>query len=56
MIKAVAIAAAITAMLISAWLVEGLLDLIPFAIFVSITAIAVWLALKLYQSLPRQLS
>lgn len=49
-IKGVAMAAAICAMLIAAWIVEGALDILPFAIFAAAAAVALWLAFRIYRS------
>lgn len=49
-IKATAMAAAICAMLISAWIVEGALEIVPFVIFTVIAAAAVWLGVRVYRS------
>lgn len=44
MVKAVAMAIAIMAMLVSAWQVEGRLDVVPFTIFAVAATFAGWLA------------
>jgi len=49
-VKGAAMAAAISAMLLMAWSVEGALEIVPFALFVLITAVAVWLGVRLYRS------
>jgi hypothetical protein len=49
-IKGVAMAAAICAMLISAWIVEGVLEVMSFIIFAVATAVALWLAIRIYRS------
>ena len=49
-IKGAAMAAAICAMLIAAWIVEGALEIVPFAVFAAAAAAAVWLALRVYRS------
>ena len=51
-IKAVAMAAAICAMLLSAWAYEGRLEAVPLAVFAAVAGVAVWLALRMYRSLP----
>jgi hypothetical protein len=43
-VKAVTMAGAILAMLVSAWMVEGSLEVVPFAIFTCVTVFAGWLA------------
>ena len=54
-IKGVSMTAAICAMLISAWMVEGKLDVGPFAIFGVATAAAVWIAALVFRSaLPEE--
>jgi hypothetical protein len=49
-IKGVAMAAAICAMLIAAWIVEGTLEIVPFVIFAAATTVALWLAFRIYRS------
>jgi len=49
-IKGVAMAAAICAMLIAAWIVEGALEIVPFVIFAAAAAVALWLAFRIYRS------
>jgi hypothetical protein len=49
-IKGLAMAAAICAMLITAWIVEGALEIVPFTIFAAATAVALWLAIRIYRS------
>lgn len=49
-VKAVAMAAAICAMLLSAWAVEGRLEIAPLALFAGVTAVAAWLGARMYQS------
>jgi hypothetical protein len=49
-IKGVAMAAAICAMLIAAWIVEGALEIMPFVIFAAAAAVALWLAIRIYRS------
>lgn len=51
-VKAVTMAGAILAMLISAWLVEGSLEIVPFAIFAVVTAGAAWLVARVLRSVP----
>lgn len=50
-VKAVAMAAAICAMLLSAWAYEGRLKVVPLVIFAAVAGVAVWLALRMYRSL-----
>jgi hypothetical protein len=45
-IKGAAMAAAICAMLIVAWMVEGALEIVPFVIFAAVFTVAVWLAFR----------
>ncbi len=49
-VKAVTMAGAILAMLISAWMVERRLEVVPFAIFVAVTVFAGWLAVRVLRS------
>ena len=49
-IKGTAMAAAICAMLIAAWIVEGALEIVPFVIFAAAAAAALWLAFRVYRS------
>jgi hypothetical protein len=49
-IKGVAMAAAICAMLIAAWIVEGTADVVPFLLFAAAAAVALWLAFRIYRS------
>jgi hypothetical protein len=49
-VKAVTMAGAILAMLISAWMVEGSLEVVPFAIFSGVTLFAGWLAVGVLRS------
>ena len=49
-IKGAAMAAAICAMLIAAWIVEGALEIVPFVIFAAAAAVAFWLAIRIYRS------
>jgi hypothetical protein len=49
-IKGVAMAAAICAMLIAAWIVEGAADVVPFLLFAAAAAVALWLAFRIYRS------
>ena len=51
-VKATAMAAAICAMLIAAWIVEGALETVPFLVFTVIAAAAVWLGVRVYRSAP----
>lgn len=52
-VKAVTMAGAIVAMLVSAALVEGRLEVVPFAIFGGVTLFAGWLAVAVLRSAPR---
>jgi hypothetical protein len=53
-VKAFAMAAAICAMLLSAWAYEGKLEVIPLAIFAATAAVSAWLGIRMYHSvLPR---
>jgi hypothetical protein len=49
-VNAVTMAGAIVAMLISAWQVEGSLEVVPFAIFAVVTGFAGWLAVGVLRS------
>lgn len=49
-IKGAAMAAAICAMLVAAWIVEGALEIVPFAIFAAAAIVALWLAFRVYRS------
>ena len=49
-IKGLAMAAAICAMLITACIVEGTLEIVPFTIFAAAAAVALWLAIRIYRS------
>lgn len=49
-VKAVTMAGAIVAMGVSAWMVEGRLEVIPFAIFTAVTGFAGWLAFRVLRS------
>ena len=49
-VKAVTMAGAILAMLISAWMVEGSLEVVPFAIFLGVTVFAGLLAVRVLRS------
>ena len=49
-VKAATMAGAILAMLISAWLVEGSFEAVPFVIFLGVTAFAGWLAMGVLRS------
>ena len=51
-VKAVTMAAAIDAMLISAWQVEGALEIPPFIFFSAVTIAALWLSIRMFRSLP----
>jgi hypothetical protein len=50
-VKAFAMAAAIAAMLLSAWAYEGTLEVVPLIIFATIAAVTVWLGTRMYRSL-----
>lgn len=50
-VKAFAMAAAISAMLLSAWAYEGTLEIAPLVIFAALAAAALWLAIRMYGSL-----
>jgi hypothetical protein len=50
-VKAFAMAAAICAMLLSAWAFEGALQVVPLAIFAAAAAATVWLGSRMYRSL-----
>jgi hypothetical protein len=55
-VKAVAMAAAICAMLISVWVTEGKLDVGPLVLFAGTMAAAAWIGVRMYRSiLPAQL-
>jgi ABC-type transport system involved in cytochrome bd biosynthesis fused ATPase/permease subunit len=47
---AAAMAAAVCAMLISAWIVEGAPEIMPLIIFAVATVTALWLAFRIYRS------
>ena len=49
-VKGVAMAAAITAMVVSAWIVEGVLQIPPLVLFAMATLVSLWLALRIYAS------
>lgn len=51
-VKAVTMAGAILAMLVSAWMVEGSFEVVPFAIFLGVTVFAGWLAVRVLHSAP----
>lgn len=53
-VKAVTMASAICAMLLSAWAVEGTLEIIPLAIFGSAALIALWLLVKMFGSVKAE--
>ena len=53
--KAVTMAGAIVAMLVSAWFVEGRLDVVPFLIFGGATAFAGYLAARVLAACPDRL-
>jgi hypothetical protein len=55
-VKAVTMAAAIDAMLISAWQVEGALEIPPFIFFSAVTIAALWLSIRMFRSLPESRS
>jgi len=47
-VKGAALAAAISAMLVSAWLTEGTLEVVPFLFFLVLFLISVWLGIRMY--------
>jgi hypothetical protein len=49
-VKSVTMAAAIAAMLLSAWAVEGTLEVAPFAMFAAATLVSLWLGVRMYRS------
>lgn len=49
-VKAFAMATAICAMVLSAWVFEGTLELVPLAIFATAAGAAVWLGIRMYRS------
>lgn len=49
-VKAFAMAAAICAMLLSAWAFEGTLEIVPLAIFATAAGVTVWLGIRMYRS------
>jgi hypothetical protein len=49
-VKAVAMAAAICAMLLSAWAYEGKLEVAPLAIFAAVAGVSGWLGIHMYRS------
>ena len=51
-VKAVTMAGAILAMLVSAWMVEGSFEVVSFAIFLGVTVFAGWLAVRVLRSAP----
>lgn len=55
-VKAVTMAGAIVAMLVSAWMVEGTLEVVPFAIFGAVTAFAGVLAARVLLAVPHRLA
>lgn len=55
-VKAVTMAGAIVAMLVSAWMVEGTLEVVPFAIFGAVTAFAGVLAARVLLAVPDRLA
>lgn len=50
-VKTVAMATAISAMLLMAWVYEGALEVAPLVIFAAITAATLWLGIRMYGSL-----
>jgi len=52
-VKAVTMAAAIAAMLLSAWAQEGTLEIIPLAFFIAVLLAALRLTLHIFASIPR---
>lgn len=55
-VKAVTMAGAIVAMLVSAWMVEGTLEVLPFAIFGAVTTFAGVLAARVLLAVPDRLA
>ncbi|MBI5028672.1 MAG: hypothetical protein HZB48_07695, partial [Actinobacteria bacterium] len=55
-VKAVTMAGAIVAMLVSAWMVEGTLEVVPFAIFGAVTTFAGVLAARVLLAVPDRLA
>ncbi len=55
-VKGVTMAAAICAMLVVAALVEGALEVVPFAIFAMVAVVSGWLAFKMFASVKRTAS
>ncbi|HBY98967.1 MAG TPA: hypothetical protein DEP84_34310 [Chloroflexi bacterium] len=49
-VKAFAMAAAICAMLLSAWAFEGTLEIVPFVVFATAAGVTVWLGIRMYRS------
>lgn len=50
-VKAFAMATAISAMLLSAWAYEGVLEVAPLVIFLTIIVATIWLGMRIYNSL-----
>ena len=55
-VLAVTMAGAIVAMLVSAWMVEGTLEVVPFAIFGAVTTFAGVLAARVLLAVPDRLA
>ena len=51
-VKAVAMAGAICAMLIAEYLAGGTLDFVPLILFATVAATALWLAIRMYRNIP----
>jgi hypothetical protein len=49
-VKGAAMALAITAMVISAWVIEGVPELPPIVVFGAATLVSLWLAIRIYGS------
>jgi hypothetical protein len=50
-VKTLAMAVAISAMLLSAWAYEGTLEVVPVAIFGAVAGASLWLAIRMYRSM-----
>ena len=53
-IKSVSMGGAISAMILSAWVVEKSLEVIPLVIFLAITIISAYLSFRMYKSIPNK--
>lgn len=51
-VKGAAMGAAICAMVIAAWIVEGVPTIVPLSLFAVITLVSLWLAFRIYRSIP----